>query len=392
MEKIMEPTTNPGKTKMVGKRPSQYARLLYRIIEENLSNDSLAEFYASYALGVKRDDLLAEEALFRKPFIDEKYWVNLLLLGLREEIMGPRLPMIMAPYHKVETAGAVAAMMMTAPSIRGLIEPMCRYQPALDPTLIMGNEPVDGGIRIIAHYDGIEGDVAQCFLYAGLHMMEDAMIRMAIWSGEPAPIITVNAPMPAYHQDVRNLFHSRVYWDGDPKRQGSGWMIDIPNELLDVPNYMSQPAIHQESAASIDLIIKRRAELVAASREEGQVGGPQTELVRSTLSTALTLLSQAQVADLVRCEPRTLQKRLQREGSSWSELVTNEFMKRAEPAVLREESSKALAKRMGMTESNFYRKFQKLYGVTPKQWLLSQKAGGETTLESVAAAASKMRR
>jgi AraC-like DNA-binding protein len=388
----MKVTNNPVATKMIGKRPSQYARLVYRVTEENLSSEGLEEFYAAYAYGVSRQELVSKEDLFGKVFIDEKYWVNLLLLCLREEIMGPRLPMIMAPYHKVETAGPIAAMMMTAPNIRGFIEPMCRYQPALDPTLIMGNELIKGGVRLIAHYDGIEGDVAQCFLYAGLHMLEDAMIRMAVWNGEPAPLITVNAPMPAYHQDVRNLFHSRVYWEGDPKRQGSGWTIDIPDELLDAPNYIANPAIMSEACTSLEQIIKNRAELVALSREAGEVGGPQTELVRSTLSTSLTLLSQAQVADLVRCEPRTLQKRLQREGSSWSELVTNEFMKRAEPAVLREESSKALAKRMGMTESNFYRKFQKLYGVTPKQWLLSQKAGGETTLESVAAAASKMRR
>lgn len=371
----MKPTTNPGRTKMVGKRPSQYARLLYRILEENLSGEKLDEFYAAYAQGVKRDDLLAKEILFAKVFIDEKYWVNLLLLGLREEIMGPRLPVIMAPYHKVEAAGAVAAMMMTAPSIRGFIEPMCRYQPALDPTLIMGNEPTKGGVKLIAHYDGIEGEVAPCFLYAGLNILEDAMTRMAIWGGEPAPVITVNCPMPAYHQDVRNLFQSSVYWNGSPKRRGSGWEIDLPDELLDIPNYLYHTTIHQHSVGSVEQIVKDRAQVVAASREAGEVGGPHTELVRTTLATAFTLLSQNKVAEIVRCEPRTLQKRLQKEGSSWVELVTDEFMRRAEPAVLREESSKALAKRMGMTESNFYRKFQKLYGVTPKQWLLSQQEG-----------------
>jgi AraC-like DNA-binding protein len=110
------------------------------------------------------------------------------------------------------------------------------------------------------------------------------------------------------------------------------------------------------------------------------------------LSTSLTLLNQTQIAKLVKCETRTLQKRLKREGTSWSELADEEFGKRARPAVLSTESSKDIAERMGMTESNFYRKFQKLYGVTPKQWLLSQEAGGEVTLESVATAAGKMRR
>lgn len=375
LENVMEVTTNPGRTKMVGKRPSQYARLVYRVLEENLAGEKLDEFYAAYARGVMRDDLLPANVLFLKPFIDEKYWVNLLLLGLREEVMGPRLPVIMAPYHKAEAAGTVAVMMMTAPSIRGFIEPMCRYQPALDPTLIMGNEPIAGGVKLIAHYDGIEGEVAPCFLYAGINILEDAMTRMAIWGGEPAPVVTVNCPMPAYHQDVRNLFYSSVYWNGSPKRRGSGWEIDIPDELLDAPNYLYNASIHQQAVESLDLIVRHRAELVASARKAGEVGGPHTEMVRTTLATAFTLLSQNKVAEIVRCEPRTLQKRLQKEGSSWVELVTDEFRKRTEPAVLREESSKALAKRMGMTESNFYRKFQKLYGVTPKQWLLSQQEG-----------------
>ena len=389
----MKSTGNPARTKQVGKRPATYARLIFRIIEENLVGENLEHFWAVHHEGVRRGELLSESELFSAPYIDEKHWLNLLLLGLRDDVMGKRMPILMAPYHKIEAAGPAAAMMMSADSIRAFIEPMCRYNPALDPTLIMGRETIPGGVRIIAHYDGLEGNVADCFLYSGLNMLEDAMIRMALWSGEPKPTITVNAPQPAYHQAVRDLFYSEVFWDGDPKRAGTGWAIDIPDKLLDVPNYLANAELHQLSCEMLDLMIRERAALVASALEAGEVGGPQTELVRSALSTALTLLSQGQVSDIMNCEPRTLQKRLQREGSSWSELVTEEFTKRVEPSVLNGEPSKNIAERIGMTESNFYRKFQKLYGATPKQWIISQQELSHAEkIEATRVAARKMRR
>jgi AraC-like DNA-binding protein len=389
----MKVTANPMKTKMVGKRPALYARLIYRICERNLRGENLDGFYAAYEAGVERGDLLRYDALFNKAWIDEKYWLNIILLSLQDDMMGARMPMMMAPYHKVEAAGPVAAMMMTAPSIRGFIEPMCRYQPALDPGLIMGIEPIAGGVRVIAHYDGLEGEVAQCFVYSGLYMLEDAMMRVAIWEGDPKPIITVKAPQPSYHQDIRSMYHSNVIWDKDPKRAGSGWTIDIPDELLDIPNYAANSAIHAVTCQTLEEIIRSRAAIVADALEAGEVGGQQTELVRTTLSTALTLLNQAQVAKRVKCEPRTLQKRLKREGTSWAELAEEEFGKRARPAVLSTESSKDIAERMGMTESNFFRKFRKLTGETPKQWLLSQQdRTQEEKIEATRQAASRMRR
>jgi AraC-like DNA-binding protein len=283
--------------------------------------------------------------------------------------------------------------MMTAHSIRGFIAPLCRYQPAVDPTLIMGNEVTKNGVRIVFHYDALEGDVAQAFVYCGMYLFEDVMQRMTLWEGSPQPTITVNAPQPAYHKDLRNLFYSKIFWNGDQNRAGSGWTIEIPDELLDMPNYCANPAVFQVVMGQLDDLIKQRAVWAAEGIEKGETGGPQTELARSILSTSLTLLSQAQVAEKTNCEPRTLQKRLQKEGTSWSELVTDEFKRRTELDVVRGTSSKDLAKRMGMTESNFYRKFQKLYGVTPKQWLLSQQERTqEEKIESTKQAARRMRR
>jgi AraC-like DNA-binding protein len=366
---------------------------VYRIIEKNLSGDKLEEFYISYKQGVEQDELLDAGTLFSKIFIDERYWLNILLLALRDDMIGARMAVLMAPYHKTETAGPVAAMMLTAPNIRSFIEPMVRYQPALDPTLIMGREEIPGGLRLIAHYDGIEGEVGQCFIYSGIYMLEDAMQRMSLWDGEPTPIMTVKAPQPTYFQDVRNLFYSKVFWEPDEKKPGLGWSIDIPDELLDVPNYLANGKVHQDSCRALEYIIKSRASWVADAVEKGDVGGTQTELVRSTLMTALTLLSQAQMSERVKCEPRTLQKRLQKEGSSWSELITEEFMRRAEPSLLRDMGSKQLAEELGMTESNFYRKFQKLYGATPKEWLVSQQERSyEQKIESTNEAVRKMRR
>ena len=389
----MKSAGNTARDKVVGMRPAQYARLVYRIIEKNLSGDNLEEFYVVYRKGVEKDELLSAGTLFNKLFIDEKYWLNILLLALRDDMIGSRMAVLMAPYHRTETAGPVAAMMLTAPTIRGFVEPMVRYQPALDPTLIMGREEIPGGLRLIAHYDGLEGEVGQCFLYSGLYMLEDAMQRMSLWDGEPAPIITVKAPQPSYFQDVRNMFYSKVFWEPDNKKPGLGWSIDIPDELLDVPNHLANKVVHQDSCRALENIIKSRASWVADAVEKGDVGGPQTELVRSTLMTALTLLSQQQMSDRVKCEPRTLQKRLQKEGSSWSVLITEEFMRRTEPSLLRNMGSKQLAEELGMTESNFYRKFQKLYGATPKEWLLSQQERTHAEkLEATKEAARRMRR
>jgi AraC-like DNA-binding protein len=389
----MKATGNPSKTNTVGKRPAIFARLLYRIIEVNLHGDTLQHMYEQYHLAEQVDDLLSADKLFSSMFIDEKYWLNLLVFAHRPDVLGPRAPVLMAPYHKAETAGPVAALMMTVPTIRDFIEPMCRYQPALDPSLIMGNEKTKDGIKLTMHYDALEGDVAQAFIYCGMYLLEDTMVRMTLWQGDPEPKITVNAPQPSYFEEIRNLFYSKIFWQPAPNRPGSGWSIEIPDALLDIPNYCANPAIFSSVMDQLDGLIKARAVWAAAGIEKGETGGPQTEMVRTMLSTALTLLSQAQVADQSQCEPRTLQKRLQREGSSWSELVTDEFKRRTELAVVRGEPCKALATRMGMTESNFYRKFQKLYGATPKEWVLSQQERTtEEKIESVRQAARKMRR
>ena len=389
----MKVTNNPARTNMVGKRPSHFARLLYRVIEKNLDGDNLRHMYEQHHLAEQADELLPFDQLFSKLFIDEKYWLNLLVFAHRPDVLGARTPIILAPYHKVESAGPVGALIMSAPSVRGFIEPMCRYQPALDPTLIMGSEVIKGGMRLTVHYDGLEGEIGQAFIYGGMCILEDAIKRMTLWEGGIQPTITVDAPQPHYYADLRNLYYSKIRWDGDQRRPGSGWSIEIPDELLDIPNFCSNPAIMESVMRDLDAQLKMRAALVAESVESGETGGPQTELVRSMLTTSLTLMSQAQVSDLTKCEPRTLQKRLQKEGTSWSQLITDEFMRRAEPAVVRGEPCKDLAARMGMTESNFYRKFQKLYGATPKQWLLSQQERThEEKLESSRQAARKMRR
>lgn len=389
----MKATSNPSKTNLVGKRPAQFARLLYRIIVKNLDGDKLRHTHEQYNLAEQQDELLNPDKLFSSMFIDERYWLNLLVFAHRPDVLGSRTPLIMAPYHKVEVTGPVAALMMTAPDVRGFIEPICRYQPALDPTLIMGSEVIKGGIKLTVHYDALEGDAAQAFIYCGIHILEDTICRMTHWEGNPQPTITVDAPQPPYYSDLRNLFFSKLRWDGDEKRAGSGWSMEIPDEILDVPNYCANPAIFETVMGELDGLIKLRAAWAAEGIKKGDTGGPQTELVRSMLTTALTLLSQSQVADQAKCEPRTLQKRLQKEGTSWSELITDEFKRRTEPAVVRGEPCKDLATRMGMTESNFYRKFQKLYGATPKQWLLSQQERThEEKLESTKQAARRMRR
>ena len=388
----MKATNNPARTNMVGKKPAQFARLLYRVIEKNLDGDNLRHMYEQYHLAEQADELLPFDKLFDSMFIDEKYWLNLLVFAHRPDVLGARTPIILAPYHKVESAGPVAALMMSAPSVRGFIEPMCRYQPALDPTLIMGSEVIKGGMRLTVHYDGLEGDIAQAFIYGGIYILEDAIQRMTLWEGDIQPTITVDAPQPHYHEDLRNLYNSKLRWDGDSRRPGSGWSIEIPDDLLDIPNFCSNPAMMESVMGELDRLIKMRAVWAAEGVKSGETGGPQTELVRSMLTTSLTLMRQAQVSDLTKCEPRTLQKRLQKEGTSWSQLITNEFMRRAEPAVVRGEPCKDLAARMGMTESNFYRKFQKLYGATPKQWLLSQQERTrEKKLESARQADRKMR-
>ena len=113
---------------------------------------------------------------------------------------------------------------------------------------------------------------------------------------------------------------------------------------------------------------ERLWEVTTEARAQANDNTTYTSLVRLSLSGAAKVLSQQQVADSHNWSIRSLQQRLKDEGSSWQELVDEETIKRAKMLLSGGSSVDAVAESLGMSPSNFRRKFKHITGVSPKDY------------------------
>lgn len=135
--------------------------------------------------------------------------------------------------------------------------------------------------------------------------------------------------------------------------------VRFPRQLLDVTLHGAMPALNQQAQA----IVQRTLPPVP---EAGVIEQIEHGLMRDA---ALLAVSMEEMAARLKLHPRTLQRRLNEAGLSWSDLRARCRQRLAEEGLREGGDIEALSERLGFSDRHsFTRAFKRWTGLTPSEW------------------------
>lgn len=364
-------------TPIVERFPPQWARLAYRTLEKHASVGDVNEYWLSlYEQGVRNGTLLPKDELFAAKTIPLQNWVGILQIGLDPGVLGQDFSLLHAQDCKIEAMGMVAGVMMTAVNVRAHLSVLEAYGPILERSSNISVGSCKGGMYLTVNYPHLTGDLGRTFCEAGVAMWEDYLERVSGYRGVERQVVRFHYPPPVNAANINETFFSDVYFDPSLAIGASGWTVEIPDELLDTPNP------HYNSITN-DAAIKALLELVEyEARKRAKASGldaPYTIQAREAMMGSVTIPSQAKIAQYQQVTPRALQNRLKSEGTTYQKIRDGVEIEKCKALLLNGKTVPQIAATLGVAAESLHRKFKKITGVTPKNFLT--KSRGETKTE-----------
>ncbi len=317
-----------------------YARYVLReFLRRNIDPALLFE-----GTGLDVESLLTSDAISVEDF-------NQMLRNGRKPL-DDELGLVIGRQVNVMTLGTVGVAAASAPTLReGLqaIESFSRLHAAQIAVEIRSNLT---GVTGLMHFVEELGDVDRFHAESGALLLQ-SYVEMTSGETMADAEFRMHFEKPAYASKYAGLFHSPVSF---------GWpisSIEVPAHWLDRPS----PYYHAELWRQSQLNLETRLREFSA-----EMGGGYTGFVTTCLrASALPLPELAAVAERLNISTRTLNRRLQQEGSSYRELRNAVLREWAERDL--EESSysvEAIAAALGYGDvSNFRRAFRGWTGLSP---------------------------
>lgn len=317
------------------------------------------------ALGVPREDLLTAADLDEAALADPDELVPYeTLIGVWSVLLarfpGEPLGLRYAEVVPMTIFGALGYAMAHCHSARRALQAYLRFQSLLDPYIEVKTVEDAGRVRIVVDHEPRVRAMPEV-----MEMMIGAMHRHAVelvfGSLEtPPPGLEVAFSHPPQHPEaVYAGFFGRV-----PVRFEAGWNgTELDAHLLDLPIPAADPGLGRHLVANLETQLAARP--LAAS--------PSTaDRVRQRIEASLAdgAPTQAEVAEALDMATRTLQRRLEADGTAFSAVLDDVRRSRAELLLMQPNLSVSeVAYLLGYSEPRaFHRSFRRWTGASAGAW------------------------
>ncbi|BAQ84714.1 transcriptional regulator [uncultured Mediterranean phage uvMED] len=335
-----------------------YPKIAYRLMERDFSGWDRANMQSAWADAVIRGDLCTPEELMERDTVSIKEWMGVLDIGV--DCWAEHFPVLLMTETGIESMGLGAAYLVVAPDMRSVVTGFSLHWPNIDTNLTIDIENAKGGLNFRLYYHTLSGWVGACFNASAIGLFRKALIAVSGLRTGDGHTVTIHCDKPESGYLYEEHLKCPVTWE---KRDDGklGMTFFVPDHVLDRKNPHSDPAMYEYMSETL------WQRTTAISKRAGE-STSYTSLVRLTLSSSMKIPSQQEVADRHQWSVRSLQQNLKDEGSSWQELLDTEIINRAKVALSGGSSVDAAAASLGISPSNFRRKFKAVTGQTPNKY------------------------
>ncbi|MDF2446796.1 MAG: hypothetical protein K0S46_2032 [Moraxellaceae bacterium] len=280
----------------------------------------------------------------------------LALTASAKELSGdPALGLHLGEEMGVEMLDVVGMTISTAPTLREGLDTLQRFSPL---------------VTTMGHADLIEeGDTAKVVL----HFLEELapitdycmeLAAAAAWHimrrlvrGEfRLRRLTVSSPRPPWYQEYARVLGEEVEFVFDAPENS----IVFDRQLLELPMARHTPRLYQS-------LLDQAARRLAARPQPETASASVLRLIDEHMGARL--LDLATLATYMGMTPRTLQRRLKDENTSFQALYDLRRQQVAQEMLLRDINIETIAATLGYSEpTNFYRAFKAWTGLSPSEY------------------------
>lgn len=348
-----------------------FARIAYRAMEQRFFGESRVRALANYAEAVTAGKILAGEQLFDAEAISLECWVGVLEVGLAS--WGEEFPLLLMERAGMDCLGVAGCYLTSARTMRDVITGFSLHYPAIDTSLDIELRNAPGGLYFDLSYRYMRGWLGACFNGPAISLFEQMLVAVAELQANDKCSLKIYAARPASGQLYEDaMLIKDVTWE--PRADNKfGFSAFITNEVLDRRNTTYEPGMHE----MLERIMWDRTN---ANSRRADAATNYSSDIRMRLAGAMRIPDLEKIAADHGTSPRTLQQRLQEEGTTFQSLVDNEMINRAKGVLSAGGSAEDAADRLGMNASNFRRKFKSVTGQSPTDWKTSQPPSAQAAM------------
>lgn len=321
-----------------------YARLILRELERDKADtDSL---FAKTSM--TRQELLRGGDIAMTDFLH--------ILRRGQHMIGDdSLGLMLGRHANVLALGAVGAAMAVAPSIRQGLQVLDSFTRLHASYVRVSARSRPAGMRLEMTYASDPGELRRFHTETALMALQHYV--ETLW-GKPlsGALFHLDYPAPDYAERYRDCLHGEVVFDA------AAAAVDIPRESLDEPSPYYHADHWQATMGGLSQQLKDRA---------AEDASPYTQYVASILrSSEPPLPDLQQVANSLYVSERTLNRRLQQEGSNFRALKSDALMRWAKLYLSQTvHSVDSIAVQLGYQDTaNFRRAFRRGAGCSPSEF------------------------
>lgn len=276
-----------------------------------------------------------------------------LILDALQVTQEPALGLLIGERLVVNTHGILGYAAMNSGTLRQALDLFERYFGVRTTLVSVTHDIHDKVVRVVFQDPTPLGDIRRPVLEAVMLTVKNVLdyitmgSRHVMWVAFPFP-------QPDYADLAQDLFHAEV-------RYGQSWSgFTVPEEVLDQPLKMADPATFRDAAA----ICQRELDKITQSSSLA------SRVRRIMLEKQNGFPSLNVTARLFHMTPRTLHRRLQDEGTSYKDILENvRHMLALEHLKAGHLSIQEIAYTLGYTDmANFRRAFKRWEGVAPSDY------------------------
>lgn len=275
------------------------------------------------------------------------------ILRTGDELLGNEpLGFILGQQLHVLAMGPVGAAIASAPNLRAGLQTLESFARLHASYVDIGAQSTLRGMTVTILYQHDTGDVERFHTQTAMVLLQQ---YIEIMTGTQCEDVHFRLAIPEATNKAayKEALHGRVTFGADTNE------IDIPHHWLDAPSPFYHPELWRQAQMALSRDLKNQLETASASFTQHIAG-----LLRTSEPPLPDL---ADVAFDLNVSQRTLNRRLQTEGTSFRQLKSQTLARWAKQYLRETEHSvEAISEELGYTDTaNFRRAFRKTVGCSP---------------------------